>query len=149
LNALPWRWAVTVTILVELWDQYRNWLDNPPASIESSLAENAILEVNLELQEVGPPHGDGRSGTLPPNPTHNNDVAGTGPCMRPPESEVRSCRPRLTPDMMQRLRSSAGGMRFRFPSYVRRSTVMVLGSRVDHRPSHGATSSVAVAANAE
>ena len=66
----PRRWAAAVTTLVELPDQYRDWLDNLPASLESSrLAEKlqAILgssprtELDLEeLQAVDPPRGYGR-----------------------------------------------------------------------------------------
>jgi hypothetical protein len=60
----PRRWAAAVTTLVELQDQYRDWLDNLPASLESSrLAEKlqAIAELDLEeLQAVDPPRGYGR-----------------------------------------------------------------------------------------
>ena len=62
--ARPRRWAAAVTTLVELQDQYRDWLDNLPASLESSrLAEKlqAIVELDLEeLQAVDPPRGYGR-----------------------------------------------------------------------------------------
>jgi hypothetical protein len=60
----PRRWAAAVTTLVELQNQYRDWLDNLPASLESSrLAEKlqAIVELDLEeLQAVDPPRGYGR-----------------------------------------------------------------------------------------
>jgi hypothetical protein len=60
----PRRWAAAVTTLVQLQDQYRHWLDNLPASLESSrLAEKlqAIAELDLEeLQAVDPPRGYGR-----------------------------------------------------------------------------------------
>jgi hypothetical protein len=60
----PRRWAAAVTTLVELQDQYRDWLYNLPASLENSrLAEKlqAIVELDLEeLQAVDPPRGYGR-----------------------------------------------------------------------------------------
>ena len=60
----PRRWAAAVTTLVELQDQYRDWLDNLPASLESSrLSEKlqAIVERDLEeWQAVDPPRGYGR-----------------------------------------------------------------------------------------
>lgn len=60
----PRRWAAAVTTLLELQDQYRDWLDNLPSSLESSrLAEKlqAIAELDLEeLQAVDPPRGYGR-----------------------------------------------------------------------------------------
>jgi len=60
----PRRWAAAVTTLVELQDQYRDWLDNLPASLENSrLADKlqAIVELDLEeLQAVDPPRGYGR-----------------------------------------------------------------------------------------
>jgi hypothetical protein len=60
----PRRWTAAVTTLVELQDQYRDWLDNLPASLESSrLAEKlqAIVELDLEeLQALDPPRGYGR-----------------------------------------------------------------------------------------
>jgi hypothetical protein len=60
----PRRWAAAVTTLVELQDQYRDWLDNLPGSLESSrLADKlqAIVELDLEeLQAVDPPRGYGR-----------------------------------------------------------------------------------------
>ena len=60
----PRRWAVAVSTLVELQGQYRDWLDNLPASLESSrLAEKlqAMVELDLEeLQAVDPPRGYGR-----------------------------------------------------------------------------------------
>jgi hypothetical protein len=53
-----------VTVLVQLQDEYRTWLDNLPASLEASrLAEKlqAIAELDLEeLQAIDPPRGYGR-----------------------------------------------------------------------------------------
>ena len=50
--------------LVDLQDDYRAWLDSPPANLEGSrLAEKleAITEIDLdELQEIDPPLGYGR-----------------------------------------------------------------------------------------
>jgi hypothetical protein len=58
------RWAAAVTVLVQLQDEYRTWLDNLPASLEASrLAEKlqAIAELDLEeLQAIDPPRGYGR-----------------------------------------------------------------------------------------
>jgi hypothetical protein len=60
----PIRWAAAVTVLVQLQDEYRTWLDNLPASLEASrLAEKlqAIAELDLEeLQAIDPPRGYGR-----------------------------------------------------------------------------------------
>jgi hypothetical protein len=60
----PQRWAAAVTVLIDLQDQYRAWLDNLPASLEASrLAEKlqAIAELDLEeLQAIDPPRGYGR-----------------------------------------------------------------------------------------
>jgi hypothetical protein len=60
----PARWTAAVATLIELQDEYRAWLDNLPASLESSrLAEKlqAIAEIDLEeLQAIDPPRGYGR-----------------------------------------------------------------------------------------
>jgi hypothetical protein len=60
----PQRWAAAVAALVDLQDEYRAWLDNLPASLESSrLAEKllAITELDFgELQAIDPPRGYGR-----------------------------------------------------------------------------------------
>ena len=60
----PMRWAAAVTVLVDLQDEYRTWLDNLPASLdESRLAEKlqAIVELDLEeLRAIDPPRGYGR-----------------------------------------------------------------------------------------
>src|SRR5271167_3262799 len=60
----PERWAAAVTVLVDLQNEYRAWLDNLPASLEASrLAEKlqAITELDLEeLQAIDPPRGYGR-----------------------------------------------------------------------------------------
>jgi hypothetical protein len=60
----PRRWAAAVATLIDLQDDYRLWLDNLPANLESSrLAEKlqAITEIDLdELQAIDPPRGYGR-----------------------------------------------------------------------------------------
>jgi hypothetical protein len=60
----PKRWAVAVTALIDLQDEYRAWLDNLPSSLDGSrLAEklHAIAELDLEeLQAIDPPRGYGR-----------------------------------------------------------------------------------------
>jgi hypothetical protein len=60
----PRRWAAAVATLIDLQDDYRAWLDNLPANLESSrLAEKlqAITEIDLdELQAIDPPRGYGR-----------------------------------------------------------------------------------------
>jgi hypothetical protein len=60
----PRRWAMAVTALTDLQDEYRAWLDSLPANLEGSkLAEklHAIAELDLEeLQAIDPPRGYGR-----------------------------------------------------------------------------------------
>jgi len=60
----PQRWAAAVAVLIDLQNQYRDWLDNLPASLEGSrLAEKleAIAELDLdELMAIDPPRGYGR-----------------------------------------------------------------------------------------
>ena len=60
----PKRWAAAVAALIDLQDEYRAWLDNLPASLESSrLAEqlHAVAELDLEeLQAIELPRGYGR-----------------------------------------------------------------------------------------
>ena len=60
----PKRWAAAVAALIDLQDEYRAWLDNLPASLESSrLAEQlpAGAELDLEeLQAIELPRGYGR-----------------------------------------------------------------------------------------
>ena len=60
----PERWAAAVAALIDLQDEYRAWLDNLPASLESSrLAEqlHVVAELDLEeLQAIDPPRGFGR-----------------------------------------------------------------------------------------
>ena len=60
----PTRWATAVAALIALQDEYRAWLDNLPASLESSrLAEqlHAVAELDLEeLQAIELPRGYGR-----------------------------------------------------------------------------------------
>ena len=60
----PKRWAAAVAALIDLQDEYRAWLDNLPASLESSrLAEqlHAVAELDLEeLQAIQLPRGYGR-----------------------------------------------------------------------------------------
>jgi hypothetical protein len=64
LRSRPGRWAAAVTMLVELQEEYRAWLDNLPANLEGSpLADKlqAISELDLEeLQAIEPPRGYGR-----------------------------------------------------------------------------------------
>ena len=59
----PKRWAAAVAALIDLQDEYRAWLDNLPASLESSrLAEqlHAVAELDLEeLQAIELPRGYG------------------------------------------------------------------------------------------
>ena len=60
----PQRWAAAIATLIALQDEYRVWLDNLPASLESSrLAEqlHAVAELDLEeLQAIELPRGYGR-----------------------------------------------------------------------------------------
>jgi hypothetical protein len=60
----PKRWAAAVAALIDLQDEYCAWLDNLPASLESSrLAEqlHAVAELDLEeLQAIELPRGYGR-----------------------------------------------------------------------------------------
>jgi len=60
----PRRWAMAVTALTDLQDEYRAWLDSLPTNLEGSkLAEklHAIAELDLEeLQAIDPPRGYGR-----------------------------------------------------------------------------------------
>ena len=60
----PKRWAMAVTALTDLQDEYRAWLDSLPTNLEGSkLAEklHAIAELDLEeLQAIDPPRGYGR-----------------------------------------------------------------------------------------
>ena len=64
LRSRPGRWAAAVTMLVELQEEYRAWLDNLPESLEGSrTAEKlqAITELDLdELAAIDPPRGYGR-----------------------------------------------------------------------------------------
>jgi hypothetical protein len=57
----PIRWAVAVSALVALQEEYRAWLDHLPANLEGSpLADKlqAIAELDLEeLQAIDPPCG--------------------------------------------------------------------------------------------
>jgi hypothetical protein len=60
----PRRWAAAVATLVDLQDEYRTWLGNPPENLEGSrLADKlqTIVECDLdELQAIDPPRGYGR-----------------------------------------------------------------------------------------
>jgi len=60
----PTRWAVAVTALLDLQEEYRAWLDRLPESLEGSrTAEKlqAIAEIDLdELAAIDPPRGYGR-----------------------------------------------------------------------------------------
>jgi hypothetical protein len=60
----PERWATAVATLVAVQEEYRDWLDNLPATLEGSrLADKlqAICELDLEeLQATDPPRGYGR-----------------------------------------------------------------------------------------
>ena len=60
----PQRWAAAVAALVALQDEYRDWLDRLPESLEgSATAEklHAITELDLdELLAIDPPRGYGR-----------------------------------------------------------------------------------------
>jgi hypothetical protein len=60
----PIRWAVAVSALGALQEEYRAWLDHLPANLEGSpLADKlqAIAELDLEeLQTIDPPRGYGR-----------------------------------------------------------------------------------------
>ena len=64
LRSRPGRCAAAVTMLVELQEEYRAWLDNLPANLEGSpLADKlqAISELDLEaLPAIEPPRGYGR-----------------------------------------------------------------------------------------
>lgn len=60
----PQRWRAAVAELVELQEQYREWLEALPDNLrESALGEalRAVCEINLsELEAAEPPRGYGR-----------------------------------------------------------------------------------------
>ena len=60
----PTRWVAAVAALVDLQDEYRDWLDNLPPNLESStLADKlqTIVELDLDaLQDIDLPRGYAR-----------------------------------------------------------------------------------------
>ena len=62
----PQRWRDAVAELVTLQDEYRDWLDTLPPSLENSATAEAlrsICDLDLsDLEQIEPPRGFGRDG---------------------------------------------------------------------------------------